>query len=93
MNRSKMYYLPKMNRTIISRHSRGTRKGKGVGSVLLDGGMGGQSSYPSIDQYLSITNAPASSVIGRGLESVKSKMENLMIKPSVKKVKNIKFTL
>jgi len=95
MNRTKAIYIPKINKNMVPRHIRGSKEGKGIGTVLLDGGMGGQSSYYSIDDYLATTNAPAP--IGgaglKGLEKIRGKMENLVIKPSVKKVKNIKFSL
>ena len=38
--------------------------GGGYGTVLLDGGRGGQSSYYSIDNYIETTNQPKT---GRGL--------------------------
>ena len=74
-----------------SRQIRGLKKGKGIGAVILDGGMGGQSSYSSVDNYMNTTNAPSFS--GRGLGNLRNKMENLIIKPSSRKPKNINFNL
>lgn len=94
MNRAKLAYMPNMNKTTLSRHIRGSKTGRGVGSVILDGGMGGQSSYRSIDDYLATTNAPAPIGSGlKGLEKIRSKMENLIIKPSTRKPNNIKFSI
>jgi len=88
---TKIYFNGK---TILSRHTRGAKTGKGVGAVLLDGGMGGQSSYSSIDNYLATTTAPVPVGMGlKGLDKIRSKMENLIIKPSIRKPKNIKFTI
>lgn len=90
MNRNNKFYLPRMNKTI-------TRRGRGIGSVILDGGMGGQSSYESIDDYVNTANvSPSISSYGsglKGLEKIRNKMENLVIKPSSRKIKNIKFSL
>ena len=67
-------------------------KGTGIGSVLLDNGIGGQSSYSSIEDYVATTK-------GRGLEGLGSnvlgeKLSKLVIKqPSSKKHQNIKFNL
>lgn len=74
-----------------TRMLRGIKKGKGVGSVILDGGMGGQSSYTSVDNYMDTTNTPSFS--GRGMHNLRNKMENLIIKPSYRKPKNINFNL
>ncbi len=94
MNRANIAYIPGMNKTMISRHTRGSKTGRGIGAVLLDGGMGGQSSYRSVDDYLNTTNAPASIGSGlKGLEKIRSKMENLIIKPSTRKPNNIKFSI
>jgi hypothetical protein len=97
MNRSNKIFIPRMNKTMISRHTRGYKEGRGVGSVLLDGGLGGQSSYSSVDDYVATTNAsPIVSASGqgiKGLEKIRNKMENLVIKPSTRKIKNIKFSM
>lgn len=39
----------------INRHSATARIHGGSGSVILDGGIGGQSSYNSIEDYMNIT--------------------------------------
>jgi hypothetical protein len=83
--------MPLLKFSHLSRQTRGIKQGKGIGAVLLDGGMGGQSSYESVDNYMNTTNAPSFS--GRGLGSLRNKMENLIIKPSYKKPKNINFNL
>lgn len=99
MNRSNKIFIPRMNKTIVSRHTRGSKEGRGIGAVLLDGGQGGQSSYSSIDNYLATTNAnpivsASSSGSGlKGLEKIREKMENLVIKPTSRKTKNIKFSM
>jgi hypothetical protein len=64
-------------------------KGTGIGSVLLDGGLGGQNSYTSMEDYKHTIN-------GKGLESsnLGKKLIDLVIKPpSKKKPQNIKFNL
>ena len=68
-------------------------KGAGIGSVLLDGGVGGQSSYSSVQDYKKTTSK------GRGLEGLGSsalgeKLSKLVIKqPPSKKQESIKFNL
>lgn len=87
---SKLVYIPAVGKSMHSKHTRG----RGVGSVLLDGGMGSQNSYSSIDDYLSTTNAAVPVGAGlKGLEQIRGKMENLMIKSKSKKPKNIKFSI
>jgi hypothetical protein len=78
-------------------------RGRGNGSVLLDGGLGGAgsgSSYSSLDDYINTTNQdpyrqePKS--LGRGLESMNRKIENLLVKSkkgNPKKEKNINFNI
>lgn len=61
--------------------------GKGTGSFLLDGGMGGQSSYTSPANYTATTGRV---IRGVGLEKLSSKLGQLNIKP---KKQNIKFDL
>jgi len=91
---SSKVYLPTVNKSSISRHTRGALRGKGIGAVILDNGMGGQSSYNSIDNYLSTTNQSSIGGSGlKGLDKIRSKMENLMIQPSNRKPKNIKFSI
>lgn len=87
-----------LKKGMFARQTRGaTRKGKGVGAVLLDGGLGGQSSYSGIDDYERTTGRPS---MGSGMKMDMSKMsrmskklENLMLKPTAKKVKNINFSM
>jgi hypothetical protein len=69
--------------------------GKGVGAVLLDGGMGGQSSYASLDRYTETTGMSpmVREVKGRGLEKLSAKISGLSIMPPKKKKNNIKFEL
>ena len=62
--------------------------GKGTGSFLLDGGMGGQSSYTSPANYTATTGRVIRT--GGGLEKLSSKLSQLNIKP---KKQNIKFDL
>ena len=74
-----------------SRHTKGKIMGKGIGTMLLDGGIGGGSSYESIDDYISTTgrNPNAS---GQGLGGrINSKLGGLTLGAS--KPKNIKFKL
>ena len=64
-------------------------KGTGIGSVLLDGGLGGQNSYSSLEDYKKTIN-------GKGLENsvLGKKLIDLVIKPPTKKKpQNIKFNL
>lgn len=74
-------------------------KGEGMGSVILDGGMGGQSSYHSIDDYINTTGINPElglAKTGRGLESMNKKLESLLVKSkklNPKKEKNINFNL
>jgi len=69
--------------------------GKGTGSFLLDGGMGGQNSYASLDRYTETTGvSPAlREMKGRGLEKLSTKISGLSIMPLKKKKSNIKFEL
>ena len=62
--------------------------GKGTGSFLLDGGMGGQSSYTSPANYTATTGRVIRK--GGGLEKLSSKLGNLNIK---EKKHNIKFEM
>ena len=79
------------NRPMKAIHTRGTISGYGIGSVLLDGGNGLASSYRGIEDYVKTTGH---SIKGSGLsDKIKSKMENLIIKPSARKPKNINFSL
>lgn len=70
------------------------KRGKGIGSVLLDGGLGGQSSYSDIEDYVRTVNYPVINGKGiDGLEKIRQKMQDLTIKHSNPKIKNIKFSI
>jgi len=60
--------------------------GNGIGGILLDGGLGGQSSYNGIDDYLQTTNRD--NVKGNGLsDRINNKLQNLNInKPRRKNI-------
>jgi hypothetical protein len=63
-----------------------TFNGGGYGTVLLDGGIGGQSSYHNIDDYIATTGRNPTS--GNGLaDKVGSKLQGLNInKPKRKNI-------
>ena len=63
--------------------------GMGIGSVILDGGQGGQNSYDSLDDYISITRT--NPLKGKGLDHLSHKLDHLILKSSKKKHKNISF--
>lgn len=68
--------------------------GMGMGSVILDGGQGGQNSYSSLDDYISTTHTtPFKGISGKGLDGLSHKLDNLMLKTAKKKHKNIQFNL
>jgi hypothetical protein len=69
--------------------------GKGSAVALLDGGMGGWSSYQSLDAYKHATgmNPTMREVKGTGLEKLNHKISGLSIIPPKKKKNNIKFEL
>ena len=69
--------------------------GKGVGAVLLDGGMGRTSSYASLDRYNEATGISplVRAVKGQGLEKLSGKISGLSISQPKKKTQNIKFEL
>lgn len=89
MNRTHKIYLPTkgtgMNTLTTRIH------GKGVGAVLLDGGIGGQSSYPGgLDEYFHTTNkTPLKKINGTGvgLDKLTAKLTNLNIKPPDRGIK------
>jgi len=76
-------------------------QGRGVGAVLLDGGLGGQSSYASLDDYIHTTHQnpfkkEPQTIKGLGIEAMNKKIENLLVKSrkhNPKKDKNINFNL
>ena len=80
-------------------HTRGRMGGKGIGNVLLDGGLGGQSSYSSVNDFVETTNWNPSSrsraMGGMGLSNKIGKVlgELNIQKPLDRKKKNIKFSL
>ena len=99
--RGGLVYVPTLSVGMKSHQTRGKMKGKGIGGVLLDGGLGGQSSYSSVDDYISTTGRNPNTlqnVGGSGLskpmgfrrDEMNSKIKSMMVKP---KVKNIKFNL
>ena len=99
--RTNMVYIPNIAVGIKSHQTRGRMKGKGSGSFLLDGGLGGQSSYSSIDDYISTTGRNPNQITNMGgmgmmkpltfkRDEMNSKIKSMMVKP---KVKNIKFNL
>jgi hypothetical protein len=86
---------------MLARQPRGASM-LGKGAFLLDGGLGGQSSYSSIDDYVATTGrairgngnglafSPPPKHLGMNKDSMNKKIESLMVKP---KTKNIKFNL
>lgn len=71
-------------------------QGNGVGAVLLDGGLGGQSSYYGVDNYIQTTGRDPRVTNGKGLsDRISSKLSKLHIAPptSNKKVKNITLSI
>lgn len=94
------YFTGGSIRLTTMRHTK-ARMGRGMGSVLLDGGLGGQSSYASIDDYLNTTNRLTGSVIkGQGgakapFKSIMPRLEALnALKRAKKKAdQNIKFSI
>ena len=92
-----LVYSPLMKHSSYARFGRGKMVGKGYSPLLLDGGLGGGSSYSSVDDYIATTGRNPTAVKGSGLaKSFTDKLGGLMaIKPplSSKKPKNINFTL
>jgi hypothetical protein len=94
------YFTGGSIRLTTMRHTR-AMTGRGAGSVLLDGGLGGQSSYASLDDYMNTTNKLVGSVIkGRGgakagLKNIIPRLEALSAIKSrkAKKEQNIKFSI
>ncbi len=84
-----LVYVPKIGHSSKSRLTRG----KGVSSLLLDGGRGTAHSYDSVAEYQKITNQPMG---GSGIsKKITDKLEKLELKqlPKSKKIKNIQFSL
>lgn len=97
---SSKVYCPTSGHSGNSRHTRGRMIGKGIGTMLLDGGIGGGSSYQSVNDYMQTTGrnpniASMGSSSGRGLgsSSMKDKLENLVVSNQKRKPSNIKFKL
>jgi hypothetical protein len=96
----KAYFTGGSIRLSTMRHVN-AKMGRGMGSVLLDGGLGGQSSYSSLDDYLSTTNKLTGPVIkGKGgakgsLQSIMPRLEALSaLKKGKKRLdSNIKFSI
>jgi hypothetical protein len=92
-----LVYTPMMKHSGFSRHTRGRMGGSGFSPLLLDGGLGGGSSYSSIDEYIATTGRNPGRVAGNGLgKSFTDKLGGLnAVKPETKsrKPKNINFSL
>lgn len=70
-------YLPNRNTRLNSLSKSNAKSGSGMGSVLLDGGLGGQSSYTSIDAY---ERATGRKLEGSGLDDkISAKLSKLNI--------------
>jgi hypothetical protein len=70
-----------------------TFNGGGYGTVLLDGGIGGQSSYSGIDDYIEKTGRNPNSSSGRGLsDKISSRLRTLNIDNKPKR-KNISLSI
>ena len=72
--------------------------GNGYGTVLLDGGLGGQSSYYGLDNYMETTGRDPRQMSkiqkGEGLaDKISSKLRNLNIAPPTSKPKMKNITL
>ncbi len=66
--------------------------GAGYGTVLLDGGIGGQSSYFGLDNYLETTNRKSQQ--GSGLaDRISSRLSKLNIAPPTAQARRKNITL
>ena len=90
-------YLPSSNHKGFSRHTKGKMLG---GSLLLDGGLGGGSSYSGVDDYIATTgrnpmkgSGMGGGSLGKNLTSKLGKLNILQPTPTSKKPKNINFSL
>lgn len=93
-SRTSHIFLPNSNAKLYTLSR--TISGKGYGTVLLDGGIGGQSSYHGIDDYISTTNRNPTVREGRGLsDKISSRLSKLNICPpsSKPKMKNITLSI
>lgn len=94
MYKTSSIHLPFRTTKIHSLHRRAIG-GEGTGSVLLDRGIGGQSSYHSIEDYEKTTKRPLRPITqGSGLaDKIASKLSNLKLdKKQGPKKKNITMT-
>ena len=93
-----LMYLPKMGGGVSFKPGkmRPILRGRGVGTVLLDGGLGGQSSYDSVDDYVATTGRTiGGSGVSSSLAKIGGKISNLVIKKESKKPprQNINFSI
>ena len=95
MSRSSHYFFPGLGTKHSSLHK--SVIGSGYGAVLLDGGMGGQSSYPDLDTYYETTNIKKTGKYptkGEGLsDKIASKLSKLKIDSKGPKRKNITLSI
>jgi hypothetical protein len=74
----------------LNRQVMGTGFGCGVGSFLLDGGVGGQNSYHSIEDYEQTTGRKLNAPKGRGLaDKIGERLSKINIDKKIPKKKNI----
>lgn len=74
----------------LNRQVMGTGFGCGVGSFLLDGGMGGQNSYSSVEDYEETTGRKINTTKGRGLaDKIGERLSKINIDKNIPKKKNI----
>tara|TARA_R110000751_G_scaffold44829_6_gene102259 strand:- start:453 stop:719 length:267 start_codon:yes stop_codon:yes gene_type:complete len=84
-------YCPTSGHVGESRHTKGSMRGKGIGTMLLDGGMGGGSSYESVNDYIATTGRNPNISGGSLGGKITEKLGNLSV--GRVKPKNIKFNL
>jgi len=94
--RTKHIFFPGSNAKMSTIHRKIV--GNGIGGVLLDGGIGGQSSYHGLEDYMSTVNHGGRNRRlneGRGLsDKISSQLRNLNISPPSKtKIKNITLSI
>lgn len=80
----------------LTRSYNGAGYGCGFGAVLLDGGIGGQSSYFGIDHYIETTGRDprTNKMVGQGLDDkIRSRLTKLNIAPPASKPKMKNITL
>ena len=95
MSRHSHYFFPQLGTKHSSLHK--TVIGSGYGTVLLDGGLGGQSSYFGLDNYYDTTNLNKPKIYptqGEGLsDKISSKLSKLKIESKGPKRKNISLSI